>query len=647
MLRIIPVSDHPAVHFAASELKKYLRMLLPEGGDVAVAAGGEGFRVGLTRDLHIDDREAADPALDDLIVIRTDACGGVIAGTNPGAVLIAVYRYLRLCGCRFLFPGVDGEYVPVLAELPPVSFRKLADHRFRGQCNEGAESQQAMLDTIDFSPKIGLNTYMMEFDVPFHYYDEYYSHAMNTRRPPEPVDKPTVLQWKRQCEAEIARRGLRFHDMGHGWTAEPFGLDSSSGWTPGDEDVPEAARPFIAQVDGRRCFHGGVALNTNICFSNSEGRRIVARYVTDYARRHQNVDFLHVWLADDNLNHCECPACRARSVSDWYVTLLNDIDEELTRAQLPTRIVFILYYETRWAPGEARLRNPSRFTMLFAPLGRSYMSGYAQPADPGAMQPFVLNRVRPPRNMGACLAHLDTWRQIFPGDAFAYEYHFWFSQYRDFGAVRHARLIYDDVRGLKRHGLSGIVEDGSQRSFFPSGFCYYVYAETLFDASVSFDALAEDYFSHAYGPDWRKVWDYLDGLSQRMPAAYFEGSLSADEARGLLYNPAVAEKLDTVREWTEAFRPVLRAHRVQSVRARTVCWRLLAHHADLACRFAEAAAQTARGGDGSPALRALMDGFSEREIYLERYFDHCLFWRSWQHLYALNAPAPAWPDTPR
>ena len=57
----------------------------------------------------------------------------------------------------------------------------------------------------------------------------------------------TVKQWKRQCETEIARRGLRFHDMGHGWTAEPLGLDSRQGWRAADSaELPEELRPFVA-----------------------------------------------------------------------------------------------------------------------------------------------------------------------------------------------------------------------------------------------------------------------------------------------------------------------------------------------------------------------------------------------------------------
>jgi len=75
----------------------------------------------------------------------------------------------------------------------------MADCRYRGQCNEGAESQQAMLETIDFSPKIGLNVYMLEFDVPKIYYDWYYDHKYNSRREPEPVSALTE-----QLEQDLA-----------------------------------------------------------------------------------------------------------------------------------------------------------------------------------------------------------------------------------------------------------------------------------------------------------------------------------------------------------------------------------------------------------------------------------------------------------
>ena len=133
--------------------------------------------------------------LDDIIHIDTSAEGGIIAGSNARSVLLAVYKYLTLNGCRWLFPGVDGEWIPVIEGLPAVSYRKKADHRYRGQCNEGAEIQGNMMEAIDFTPKIGMNVYMLEFDNPKTYYDSYYDHKGNlANRDPEPINKEIIMQ---------------------------------------------------------------------------------------------------------------------------------------------------------------------------------------------------------------------------------------------------------------------------------------------------------------------------------------------------------------------------------------------------------------------------------------------------------------------
>lgn len=366
MYAIHKVTLNTTVNFAAEELKKYLRMMMPRCGEVAIdydASAETGFRLGLMQDFGLDVSDAEKPALDDIVYIDTEPDGGIIAGSNPGALLIAVYRYLRFCGCRWLFPGVDGEWIPVVEGLPAVSYRKKADHRYRGQCNEGAEYQQNMLEAIDFTPKIGLNTFMQEFDIPSAYYNRYYQHRSNTVWEPEPINNETVLQWKRQCESEIQKRGLRYHDMGHGWTAEPYGLDSSgmSGARYQSEDqVPVDALPHLAMMNGKRGLFKGDPFNTNICMSNPATRKIMVDYIADYAQKQNNVDFLHIWLGDANNNHCECDNCRKKRASDWYVILLNEIDAALTKQNLNTHLVFIQYFDTFWGPVEERLHNQDR-----------------------------------------------------------------------------------------------------------------------------------------------------------------------------------------------------------------------------------------------------------------------------------------------
>ena len=165
MLTINKLISHSAVDYAAEELKKYLRMMMPEGGDVKIAynpKATDGFRLGLMEELGLDVSDALDTELDDILYIDTDTKGGIIAGSNPRSVLLSVYEYLRQMGCRWLFPGVDGEYIP-MKDIVPVKYRHKPTMRYRGWCNEGAEYQEDMLLAIDFAPKVGLNVFMLEF----------------------------------------------------------------------------------------------------------------------------------------------------------------------------------------------------------------------------------------------------------------------------------------------------------------------------------------------------------------------------------------------------------------------------------------------------------------------------------------------------
>ena len=98
--------------FAAEELKKYMRMMMPRCGEITIEYKPDArsdFRLGLMSDFGLDTSDAKDVELDDILHIDTDEEGGVIAGSNPRSILLAVYRFLTINGCRWLFPGIDGE----------------------------------------------------------------------------------------------------------------------------------------------------------------------------------------------------------------------------------------------------------------------------------------------------------------------------------------------------------------------------------------------------------------------------------------------------------------------------------------------------------------------------------------------------------
>ena len=631
MFSINKITSHPVVDFAAEELKKYLRMMMPYSNEITIhyaPDAKDGFRLGLMADFGLDTSEAEDTELDDILHIDTDACSGIIAGSNPRSVLLAVYRYLKLNGCRWLFPGIDGELIPI-QDVVPTQYHKMADCRYRGQCNEGAEFQPNMIETIDFTPKIGMNVYMIEFDNPKTYYDSYYNHKGNSaNRDPEPINKEIIIQWKRQCETEISKRGLQFHDMGHGWTAEPFGISSADGWKADESNpIPDEARQYLAMLDGKRGFYNGVALNTQFCMSNPSARTIVAKYITEYAKNHTNVDYLHVWLADASANHCECAECRKKTPSDWYVMLLNEIDAYLSAEKLNTRIVFICYTDTTWAPLTERIQNRDRFSFMLAAITRNYTDPVPAHVSDMELAPFELNKKGSlPKTVEEYLLHARKWQELGRCPSFVYEYHFWLHQYRDPGMMDFAKVIHGDVKGYKANGFDGLIEDGSQRSYFPNGYLFYVYAETLFDTSVDLEELKKDYFSHAYGEIYEYVIDYMTKITAAFDIRYLMSSN--------FYAPARVPALRSVHEITAAIEPLLIAHKNMPWRAQTVAVRLLLKHLEYCNALADIFVLKALGADVEAKKLYLdfLDRFGKYEIEIERYFDQYMFQHSIKRL---------------
>ncbi|MBR2431476.1 MAG: DUF4838 domain-containing protein, partial [Clostridia bacterium] len=535
MYVINKISSYSAVDYAAEELRKYLRMMMPECGNIDIKYdpnAKDGFRLGLMQDFGLDVSDAEEPDLDDILYIDTDENGGIIAGDNPRSVLLSVYEYLRQNGCRWLMPGVDGEFIP-MKDIAPVKYRHKPTSRYRGWCNEGAEFQSDMYDAIEFVPKVGMNVFMMEFFKPVVYYRRHYGHTYNkTNRPPEPVSDNQVLQWKRACECEVSKRGLMFHDIGHGWTMQPFGVNTDLGGETAEYNestVTDEQRKYIAKVNGERKLWLGYPNHTQFCMSNSEARSKVADYIVKYAAEHTNSDYLHVWLADGMNNICECEACRKKIPSDWYVMLLNEIDEKLTERKLDTRIVYIVYTNTLWAPKEEVLKNPKRFALLFAPISRKYATSlYAVGGGSADVAEYSLNKNVMPNTPEGLFKLLNKWREGWCGANISYEYHFWRAQYYDFGGIAISKVINEDIKYYRENNIHGVIEDGSQRSFFPTGLAFYTYARTLYDSSLSADEIAEEYMACAFGEDWKDFYNYLSELGEAFGFKYLAGERNAN-----------------------------------------------------------------------------------------------------------------------
>lgn len=637
MYTINKTISNSTIDFAAEELKKYLRMMMPEGGDIKITYNPnakDGFVLGLMQDFGLDVKDAEDTELDDILYIDCDEKGGIISGDNPRSVLLAVYEYLRQNGCRWLMPGVDGEYIP-MQNIKPVKYRHKPSCRYRGWCSEGAQFQQNVLEAIDLAPKLGLNVYMIQFINPIAFYKRYYVHAGNDEnRSIEPISKMQALQWKRQCEAEIAKRSLQFHDIGHGFNCFPFGIDPAKKPEDGnfDASITDEQRSFLAEMDGERKFYKNSPTITNFCMSNKAAREKVVNYIVDFSENHKNIDYLHVWLADGSNNHCECEECQKSTPSDLYVTLLNEIDEGLTKANLDTKIVFISYVDTTWAPLVETIKNPKRFTMLFAPIFRSYAYSIPEGTEKTELLPYKRNNNKFPASLKASFDYFEEWKKVWKGSNVAFEYHFWRHQCYDLSGRMQAKLINDDIKLYKENDVNGVIACGTQRTFFPSGLSFYTFARTLYDTSLSIEEIEEDYFSHAFGEDWKLFRDYLTKIFDALPFEFFSRDV-AGKRENIYYDLEQAEKIETIRSITKEGRELIESHFEHDARVQTVAMKILKYHADFCDLISDWMAAKAKGEIELAAdlLQKARTQTGKFEIEIENYFDHNLYFGEYIH----------------
>jgi len=621
--KIAKAGKEPAVVFAAEELARCLRRM-DETVEVALLAF-PGYDPEIRNVLWLGvcpeiAGEAADPRLDDAYDIRVEKGAGAIRGSNPRSVLFGVYRFLKELGCAWVRPGADGEILPRRdTENIRVCLADKASYRHRGICIEGAVGYEHVSDMIDWMPKMGYNAWFNQFNNPVTFYDRWYSHQGNPLLPREDMSSRLIQGLRDQSVEELKKRGLLYHVAGHGWTCEPFGIPGEA-WELLDLDLPPETLRYLAQVKGKRELWGGIPLNTNLCYSDPEVRQTIARAVADRCRQVPDIDIVQVWLADGTNNHCECENCVKMRPSDWYVMLLNQIDEALTRQNLSTKVVFLIYVDLLWEPQQLKLNNPDRFILMFAPITRTYSASIADAPefDGEKLPPYQRNQLQFPSSVSENLAWLRRWQKDFSGDGFDFDYHFMWDHFLDPGYYDMAKILFRDMQSLHKVGLNGMVSCQNQRVFFPTGLGMTAMAAALWNEEADFEEVARDYFRAAFGEEGEKAGAYLQALSDAFDPVYLRGEKGA-------VNPEAAARLAQVPVLVAAHRQLIEEKAGDGtlplgIRA---SWSYLLSHGELCLPMAKAFQKKAEGDmeAAEAALEAAIDYARKHEMKLQHVFD--------------------------
>lgn len=558
---IIIYNQHPTLIYAAQELESYLdRLEVSLDGPVSLS---------IKEDIGISTPPSGwDPSLDDSYSILIEEHGGSITGSNPRSVLLGVYDYLRQIGFRFLQPGSRYEFIPAISYRSQLaaSVRYTAPFRHRGVCLEGACSIDNILSFIEWMPKAGFNCFFVQFQLPYTFLERWYRHEGNPLLKEESFSPETAARYDALITKALETRSLLHHRVGHGWTCEVAGYPSC-GWM--EAPATKNSR-YLAQLDGKRQLFHNIPLNTNLCYSCGEVISSFVERVVSYAKANPQVDYLHIWLADECNNICECEECQKTTLADQYVHLLNLIDQALTSEGLETRIVFLIYQELLWTPLKERILNEKRFTLMFAPISRVFMESYPDHMPEGPIPAYRRNRIELPTTLEENLAFLSRWQKVFHGDSFVYDYPLGRAHYGDISYLKIARTIYGDIKNLGVLHMDGYISCQELRAALPNGFPNYVMGMALSHPEMAFEELADDYFRHAYGAKYQSVLGYLTDLSELYDCDYFNG-------KGPRIREDVHQSMEKALAVLEHFKETIKNHRAKSDLEKYY-WDLLDYH---------------------------------------------------------------------
>ncbi|OOG27577.1 DUF4838 domain-containing protein [Enterococcus casseliflavus] len=563
-----------------------------------------------------------EPAELDEISIELKKGKGKIASNSEVGLLIALYRLFKEFGVRYLRPGKKQEVVPTLTNddflEASINIHEVASYKHRGVCIEGADSFENVQEFIDWLPKIGMNSFFIQFENPYSFFKRWYEHEFNPYIDKEPFSNEIAQEMSDKIDHEINIRGLKEHRVGHGWTGEVLGYSSKFGWESGLK-LPEDKKPLVAELNGKRELFDTAPILTSLDFSNPEVTNKMVTLIVDYAKSRQDVDYLHVWLSDARNNICECEHCQKVLPADQYVHILNQLDEALTEAGLSTKICFLLYHELLFAPVKARIKNPDRFTMMFAPITRTFEKSYADVDYENSIpepKPYIRNKIVLPNSLEENLAYLFSWKDQFSGDSFVYDYPLGRAHYGDLGYLKISRVISRDIKYLDKLHLNGYISCQELRAGFPNYFPNYIMGEMLWNKETSYEVVEADYFEHMYGVNWKEVVHYLEQLSAYSSCDHFN-------AIGARVNPTLSIRYEAAVQLAKSALPMIEKNCSNSSAEMKYNWIQLGYHREYVIKLGKALQMLSIGKqvEAQAAWRDCLDYIRRNEVHFQGNLD--------------------------
>lgn len=299
--------EDQVLQFAKEELTRYLQIIF------AGEAAGSGtvlsvaFWLESREELQFDGYE-----------VRLTECGLCIISREARGILYGVYEFLRMLGCRFLFPLAQLETIPVLrqTELPDGITRKNPWLEFRGQALYQATGStvEVTIAMIDWMTKNNFNLLLTSL-----------------HRTDDSGTDANAMLWDEigpMLLPHLRRRGTVIDMSEH----------STDSFFPRDELFAKHPEWFALR-DGKR-------VKGQICYANLDAVAVYADSFVRFVKDNHDFDIIGLWPLDGG-GYCQCEHCKDKHA---ILNANREVARRIGEVRPDLIVEYLAYTPQSWEP---------------------------------------------------------------------------------------------------------------------------------------------------------------------------------------------------------------------------------------------------------------------------------------------------------
>ena len=505
--------------FAAEELQRYIKKI--SGAELSIIRENPDrhnlIYVGRierwSKNLNIEENRLQEEGF----VIKTVGENLALLGKDDLGTLFSVYTFLEILGCRWFFPGPEGEEIPEredieiqtldIAESPFMEYRGLCEQDIFRQFDYSNPVRYIQL--VEWLPKVKLNVFAM------------YSRA-----------------YSREVLEEAGKRGLKVKFGNHSFIFFFIGHKEYQKRAE-DEILKEIFDSHPDYYPGRKTWEG-----FQFCFTHPEVIERVKKNISEFIKEHPYIDSIDLVPEDiGEDSFCNCPRCKAEgSTSERYWKFINKIADFIKQEHPGKRLVGIFYGATREVPEGLKLPDNVDVFLGFSPRCELHSWGDVQCKYNQERLKDVKEQIK--HLSGKYFIEWLYWPAFYGGTRI----------FLPFPIVR--RLAFDIADNIKE-GVSGNILEYEWALREIKGLLTWCFAKLSWDNTLNADKLMEDYCYGYYkeaGEAMKRYFITLEDARERVDV--HPAFLSLHPAKLSAYgDPPVGERTTAIPSYVSLLNP--------------------------------------------------------------------------------------------